>query len=190
MEMKKSFVLHNDTLGVLDMLSDEQAGKLFKAIKDYQFGIEPELDNLLSIVFLPFRNQFNRDNVKYQNTVERNQENGKKGGRPKKTQDNPKNPSGFSENPKKPKKADNDNDSDNDSESDSVNDTDSGTVNETDIRFSSFHEVEKYMKENNLEFVYHSQNVKNFYEHLSFKNGTFAEQLKLIKNNTKQLQLN
>jgi hypothetical protein len=124
---KKSFVLYHDTLDVLDMLSDEQAGKLFKGIKNYQTGTEPELDALLSIVFLPFKKQFIRDGVKYENTVERNKENGKKGGRPKKTQDNPKNPVGYLETQKKPnepRKAD--------SDSDSVNDNDSVNVNDID----------------------------------------------------------
>ena len=42
--MRKSFILHNDSLNVLDILTDEQAGKLFKAIKNYQNGVKQELD--------------------------------------------------------------------------------------------------------------------------------------------------
>ena len=34
--MRKSFILHSDSLLILDELSNEQAGILFKAIKDYQ----------------------------------------------------------------------------------------------------------------------------------------------------------
>jgi len=37
--MKKSFILHHDTLNVLDELTDEQAGKLFKAIFNYHIGM-------------------------------------------------------------------------------------------------------------------------------------------------------
>lgn len=124
MENKTSFYLHNDMLNVLDKLTDEQAGKLFKAIKNYQHGIEDELDLLLEITFMPFKNQFDRDMVKYQSVVERNKENGKKGGRPKKTQDNPKNPSGFLNNPEKPKESLKEKDNDNDS----VNDIDDNTL--------------------------------------------------------------
>jgi len=115
--MRKSFLIHTDTLNVLDILTDEQVGKLFRAIKNYQNGVENILDFEINIAFVPFKNQFDRDTEKYENIVERNAINGSKGGRPR----NPKNPVGYletQENPKKPKKAD----SDSDSDSDSVND--------------------------------------------------------------------
>jgi hypothetical protein len=120
---KKSFVLHIDSLQVVEELSDEQAGKLLKAIYNYQIGADDELDLVTKVCFLPFRNQFIRDAVKYEETVERNKINGSKGGRPtiqdksKKTEENPNNPLGYSEtqlNRTKPKKADNDSDSDSD----------------------------------------------------------------------------
>lgn len=120
--MKTSFILHIDSLCILDKMNDEQAGKFLKAIYQYQKTKElPELDPLLELVITPFINQFFRDEKKYEKVVERNRENGEKGGRPAKE---PKKPSGFSktqnnpDNPSEPKKAD----SDNDSVSDSVND--------------------------------------------------------------------
>jgi hypothetical protein len=76
-------------------------------------------DTLTSIIFEPFLNQFKRDDVKYQNVVERNKINGSKGGRPK-TQDNPLGYLATENNPKEPKKADSDSKSD--SKSDSNND--------------------------------------------------------------------
>jgi hypothetical protein len=85
----------------------------------------------MKAVFTPFKNQFERDDEKYKSIIERNSNNGKKGGRPL-TQINPNNPVGILEtqqNPTKPKKADNDNDNkndsvnDNESVSDSVNDS-------------------------------------------------------------------
>lgn len=138
--MKKSFVLHLDSLGVLQELSNEQAGILFKAIKSYHHGEEAILDFGMRMVFLPFRNQFIRDAVAYQDTVERNRGNGLKGGRPKKeTQVNPNNPSGLYQkqnnpdgslkthhNPPKPKKADSDSDSD--SVNDSVSDKEESII--------------------------------------------------------------
>ena len=33
---RKSFIIHKDSIEILDKLTDEQAGKLFKAIKFYQ----------------------------------------------------------------------------------------------------------------------------------------------------------
>lgn len=100
--MKPSFLLHKDSLLILKKLSDEQAGKLFKAIAQYQTeGTVPELDFALDLAILPFINQFKRDEESYQKVVDRNQKNGQSGGRPAKE---PKKPSGLSGNPKNPSK--------------------------------------------------------------------------------------
>jgi hypothetical protein len=126
--MKKSFILHLDSLEILNELTDEQAGKLLKACYDYNIGIEPELDTLTRMIFIPFRNQFNRDLEKYQDTCEKNKLNGSKGGRPSKTQKT----HSVSKNPTEAKKADNDSDSKKDS--DSKNDTGNKNKKETGIR--------------------------------------------------------
>lgn len=66
----KSFILHIDSLEVLDQLSDDQAGKLFKAIFSYQkTGETGEIDKLLKIAITPFLNQFKRDEESYNNSV-------------------------------------------------------------------------------------------------------------------------
>ncbi len=82
--MKKSFLIHLDSLEILDELSDEQIGKLLKAFRSYHLGLEPKLDQILRIAFKPFQLQFDRDSEKYKETSERNSLNGSKGGRPKK----------------------------------------------------------------------------------------------------------
>ena len=110
--MKKSFILYLDNLNVLDELSDEEAGQLFKAIKQYQTDKTINLTGLMKALFIQFQTNFDKNDEEYNSIVERNRENGKKGGRPK-TQNNPKNPSGFLENPKN---LDNDNDNENDNE--------------------------------------------------------------------------
>lgn len=122
--MRKSFILHNDSLDVVAELTTEQKAELFQAIIDYNKGIEPELKGLMKAVFIPFRNQFVRDQEAYENRSETNSNNGKKGGRPRKANgfsENQNKANGFSENQTKAKKAynDNDNDSDNDSGNDS-----------------------------------------------------------------------
>ena len=119
MSKRKSFIIHHDSLDVIDKLSDEQAGKLLKAIKAYQLGEDYELDLMTDLVFTPFKAQFKRDEEKYQKIVERNKNNGLKGGRPQTQEkpEEPKKPSGLSGNPSKPKKADSDSDSDSDSKS-------------------------------------------------------------------------
>lgn len=111
----KSFILHIDSLCILDKLTDEQKGKLFDAIYRYQLtGEVNTLDQLTEIVFTPFLNQFKRDAEKYQSFVAKQAENGKRGGRPK-------NPSLLEDSQKtqafleKPKKAYNDSVSKNDS---------------------------------------------------------------------------
>lgn len=121
MSKRKSFIIHHDSLDVIDKLTDEQAGKLLKAIKAYQLGQEYEADLTTDLVFTPFKAQFKRDEEKYQKIVERNKNNGLKGGRPQ-TQNNPeepKKPSGLSGNPEEPKKADSDSESKSESKSDS-----------------------------------------------------------------------
>lgn len=128
---KKSFVLHNDSLCVLGDLNDEQAGRLFRAI--YEYNRQKENNEILNkllddfvtkILFSPFKAQFDRDDEAYSYTIQRNKINGLKGGRPRKNpsglNENPKNPSGYSGLNEKPKKADSDSDSKSDSDSDSV----------------------------------------------------------------------
>ena len=79
----KSFILHKDSLSVLNKLSDEQAGKLFKSIFLYQTEDILPNDNLISIIFEPFLNQFRRDAENYKNTCEARKIAGSKGGKQK-----------------------------------------------------------------------------------------------------------
>lgn len=125
---RTSFVLHNDSLKVLEELTNDQAGQLFKAIAAYQLtGQLPPLDFGIKMAVLPFIAQFERDTAKYEAVCERNRANGRGGGRPtepKETQQNPNNPVGFlatHNNPEEPKKPDSDSDNKNDSDSDTTN---------------------------------------------------------------------
>lgn len=141
--MKKSFLIHLDSLEILDELNDEQIGKLLKAFRSYHLGLEPKLDQILRIAFKPFQLQFDRDSEKYKETSDRNSLNGSKGGRPKK-QKNPLAFLGLDENQLKAKKADSDSDSDN--ESDNVKDS----VKKKSIKefiAPSFEEVKAYFLE-------------------------------------------
>lgn len=134
--MKDSFVVYTSYREKFSRLSDEQMGILFRAMMEYQASGEiPSIDDItVSVCFDIVKCDMDANNAKYNAVVKRNQENGKRGGRPR-TESNPskpKKPTGFFGNPSKPKKADNDSDSDNDSVSDNDNDTDS--VNEKDIK--------------------------------------------------------
>jgi len=123
--MKKSFILHIDSLGILDELNDEQCGQLFRLISSYHNPNKPkqtEITQVVNLAFYQFKSQFDRDLQTYNNVVERNKINGTLGGRPK------------NKNPKKPKKADSDNDSDSDSKNDSNKDN---NIDERKLKFSS-----------------------------------------------------
>ena len=79
----KSFILHKDSLSVLNKLTDEQAGKLFKSIFIYQTENVLPNDNLISIIFEPFLNQFKRDVENYKKTCDARKIAGSKGGKQK-----------------------------------------------------------------------------------------------------------
>ena len=106
MENRKSLILHYDSLDVLDELSNDQIANLFIAIRDYNKWNEIKLDWLMKAIFIPFKNQFDRDLEKYENICIRNSLNWAKWWRPKESKETQ---SVIWE----PKKAYNDNDSDN-----------------------------------------------------------------------------
>jgi hypothetical protein len=109
---KQAFLIYKSFYEPIKNLSPVCKGKLLDAIFQYQItGTLPDLDGGAGMAFSFFLNQFKLDEGKYQAIIERNKNNGLKGGRPK-TQRNPKNPVGFQE----PKKADNEKDNDNDND--------------------------------------------------------------------------
>ena len=100
--MKDNFLLKKSQISVFKELSNEDAGKLIKGIFEYSVTGEITLEGYLKIIFLPIKEEIDKNEEKYEMICERNRNNGKLGGRPKETQENPKNPSGFEKNPKKP----------------------------------------------------------------------------------------
>lgn len=80
---KKSFLLHIDSLDILDDLEDQQVSNLFRAIKAFHKGEDFEIDNITRVAFIPFKNQFIRDDEKYIETCKRRAEAGSKGGQAK-----------------------------------------------------------------------------------------------------------
>lgn len=99
MESKNSFLLYTEQKEIIDELSNEDAGELIKAIYAYAAGEEVNLRKDLYLVFIPIRQQIDRNNAKYDEFKKKQSENGKKGGRPVKNENpkNPKNPTLFSE---------------------------------------------------------------------------------------------
>lgn len=99
-ENKKSFIAYVDWKSTFDLLTDEEAGKLIKHIFSFVSDENPSLnDRILQLSFSHIEQDLKRDLKKWENYIDKQKANGKKGGRPKtqKTQ-------AFNE---KPKKADN-----------------------------------------------------------------------------------
>ncbi len=104
----KYFMLFYDYRTQLELLSDEERGKLLMALFDYgEFGIKPKLEGMALMAFSFISADISRSQESYREKCEKNAENGKKGGRPKKANgfsENPNKANGFSENPTKAKK--------------------------------------------------------------------------------------
>jgi hypothetical protein len=106
-ENKKSFILYCDQQGIFNQLPDEIAGRLIKHIFAYVNDESPTTDELIiNIAFEPIKQQLKRDLQKYQQFVDKQRDNGAKGGRPKKANQTQETQAFIS----KPKKADNVND--------------------------------------------------------------------------------
>lgn len=85
---KASFLMYLDYEEQFNLLSDEQIGQLIRAIIKYEkTGEVPILDGMLKMAFSFIKTQLDRDREKYQAKCEKNRENAKKGGRPKKQKD-------------------------------------------------------------------------------------------------------
>ena len=81
-QRKKSFVLYLDYVEIISELTDEQAGKLLKAIYDFLLnGVELESkDGMLRIAWKQIRNTLLRDAEKYDKQCEENARKSKMGG--------------------------------------------------------------------------------------------------------------
>jgi len=100
---KKSFLLFNELSDPIQSLSDDEAGKLFKAIFQYQNGgVTQELSGASQMAFMFITKQMDRTDEHYEKICERNRINGAKGGRPKNPTE-PKEPTGLTGNPTEPK---------------------------------------------------------------------------------------
>jgi len=98
---KNSFILYKNYYEILNDLQDAEMGILFRAILKYQAtGEILDMPAHLEIAFRFIKNQFDLDDKKYDEFIEKQSSNGKKGGRPKvkkEPKENPKNPTVFLE---------------------------------------------------------------------------------------------
>lgn len=110
--MAQNTLIYPSHYQLMEELTDEQAGLLIKTIGRYQRGEDISInDVLVKGIWMGIKSDFDKQKETYEAVCKRNQENGKKGGRPK----NPKNPSGLlktQDNPNNLKDKDKDKDKD------------------------------------------------------------------------------
>ena len=82
--MKDSFILYTSFYEPLKLLSEKQLGRLFKAIFEYQISEKTDVDADIQMAFAFIKTQMDINERKYRQTSRTNSENGKKGGRPPK----------------------------------------------------------------------------------------------------------
>ncbi len=80
------FLIYKDWEDIVNTLdNNEQVGELFKALFAFaKRGEQAEFEGALKMAFLIMMKQIQRDGEKWENTCDKNAENGRKGGRPKK----------------------------------------------------------------------------------------------------------
>ena len=77
---RESFVLYTKINEVVKELDDGQKGRLFQAILDYEeTGEMPELDQLLRLVFIPIKQDLDKNNEKWESQSKARSEAGRKG---------------------------------------------------------------------------------------------------------------
>lgn len=104
----KYFPMFHSYLETLAGLTDEQFGRVIRAALRYSVnGVVPDLSGAEAMTFGFIKMDVDRAREKYEAIVERNRVNGMKGGRPKKSEENPVGYLGTQKtqrNPEKPKK--------------------------------------------------------------------------------------
>lgn len=117
--MNDSFILYTSYYALIEGLTDEQLGQLTRAI--FLYARDGEIISLEPVVRMAFGfivDDMKRNKTKYEEKVERWRANGKKGGRPRKNQEDKQKPIGFENNQEVFSKTlyDNDNEYDNDND--------------------------------------------------------------------------
>lgn len=75
----KSFILYAEQREVVDSLTDEQAGQLFKGIFKYVNGEDVEFEGILKVAFIPIKQNLDRNIEKWNEVKEKRSKAGKIG---------------------------------------------------------------------------------------------------------------
>ena len=178
MAKKDSFVLYTEQKAVINKLSDEQAGKLIKAIYKYvETGEMPELDTVLDLVITPFKTILDKDKAKYEEVSKARAEAGSKGGKQSKQNETSKSKS-------KQKKQlqtkdsncnDNDNEYDNDFKKENIKKKygENGNVKFTD---EEYEKVKTYFPND------YEKRIQNLDDYIQSKGAKYKDFVATLKN--------
>lgn len=178
MAKKDSFVLYTEQKAVINKLSDEQAGKLIKAIYEYvETGEMPELDTVLDLVITPFKTILDKDKAKYEEVSKARAEAGSKGGKQSKQNETSKSKS-------KQKKQlqtkdsncnDNDNEYDNDFKKENIKKKygENGNVKFTD---EEYEKVKTYFPND------YEKRIQNLDDYIQSKGAKYKDFVATLKN--------
>lgn len=76
---QRGFIVYGDIKDVIDELTDEQVAQLFRGMVDYFIeGKEPKFTGVLKFVFIPIKQQMDRNADKYEKKCEKMRENANK----------------------------------------------------------------------------------------------------------------
>ena len=119
---KKGFIVYDDIMEVVDRLSDEEAGQLLKGMLGYSIsGKDPKFKGVLEFVFIPIKQQMDRNAEKYAAKCEKNRENANKRWQNANASDRKNRNANYA-------------DTDTDTDTDTKTDTDTDTTTNTDTK--------------------------------------------------------
>ena len=73
---KDNFILYSEQEQLFNLLNDTQAGKLIKAIFEYEKnGTIPKLNPQTNMAFISIKTTLDRNKEKYEKVIERNKQN-------------------------------------------------------------------------------------------------------------------
>ena len=117
---KKGFIVYDDIMEVVERLSDEEAGQLLKGMLGYSIsGKDPKFKGVLEFVFIPIKQQMDRNAEKYAAKCEKNRENANKRWQNANASDRKNRNANYA-------------DTDTDTDTDTKKDTDTDTTTDTD----------------------------------------------------------
>ena len=150
---KKSFVLYTDIIESIRLLDNAKAGELFKHILSYVNDENPSTnDVIINLAFTPIKQSLKRDLIKYDTYINKQSENGKKGGRPKTQKTQP-----FISKPKK---------------ADSVSVSVSDSVNDNKIYIPT---IQEFLNHATTKLAYQNKDAQYYNHALTSKYNTWLD---------------